>query len=186
MEAFTASVELLQAAEKRAAELGMTKSGFYRYCLAKEIGLTEEQAKGFGDHRAVTVLRQKVTARAVEPSSFPVTNSVGDGKMGQKREFPETVQLVAEVGAEYVAPVVQVPPQPRTVPAEPLPDHTPSQREAILGSIPVAMKIARERKATDDKRAAHAKAKAAKKEKDDADRKARAEAWHAAQKKKTK
>lgn len=159
----------------------MTKSGFYRYCLAKEIGLSEVDAKSLGDHRAVTAHRHKVTARDKGPSSFSVADSIGDGKTGQKRGFSEPVQLVAETGAEYRAPVANVPPPTREVPAEPLPDHTPAQRDAVLGSIPVAMKIARERAPGDRKRLAAQKAKAAKAAQDKAAMAARAEAWRAKQ-----
>ena len=33
--------------------MGMTKSGFYRYCLAKELGHDEATARAYAVHRAV-------------------------------------------------------------------------------------------------------------------------------------
>lgn len=52
-DAFSLPTELLQKVRDRAAELGMTKSGFYRYCLAKELGHDEETARAYSLHRAV-------------------------------------------------------------------------------------------------------------------------------------
>lgn len=123
------------------------------------------------------------------PSSFPVGDSVTFEKTGQKRSFsgsaPAAYRVSAQpsgpVGSEYQAPSATVPPQKREVPAEILPGHTPEERDAILASIPVAMRLARERKATDDKREAYRKEKAEKKAAEEVARKARAAEWHAKQ-----
>ena len=53
VDAFSLPTDLLNKAKSRAAELKMTKSGFYRYCLAKELGFTETQAMLYAEHRAV-------------------------------------------------------------------------------------------------------------------------------------
>ena len=53
VDAFSAPKDLLAKAKRRAVELKMTKSGFYRYCLAKALGYSEEEARLFSEHRAV-------------------------------------------------------------------------------------------------------------------------------------
>ncbi|MDE1170442.1 MAG: hypothetical protein PW734_04400 [Verrucomicrobium sp.] len=50
VDAFSASRELLRAAHLEAKRRGMTKSGFYRYCLAKELGVSEEGALKVAEH----------------------------------------------------------------------------------------------------------------------------------------
>lgn len=53
VDAFSLPVTLSEAAKARASELGMTVSGFYRYCLSKELGCSEAEAKEASQHRAV-------------------------------------------------------------------------------------------------------------------------------------
>ena len=53
VDAFTAPKALLMRAWAEALRRGWTKSGFYRYCLAKEIGMTEEEALRYAQHRGV-------------------------------------------------------------------------------------------------------------------------------------
>ena len=53
VDAFSLPTDLLAKSKLRAAELGMTKSGFYRYCLAKELGHDETTARAYAAHRAV-------------------------------------------------------------------------------------------------------------------------------------
>jgi len=53
VDAFSLPTELLAKAKQRAAQLQMTKSGFYRFCLAKELGYSETEARAFAQHRAV-------------------------------------------------------------------------------------------------------------------------------------
>ena len=57
VEAFSISVDLLTQAKRRAATMGMSRSGFYRYCLAKELGYSTEDARRFAEHRALLNLR---------------------------------------------------------------------------------------------------------------------------------
>ena len=54
VDAFSLSKELQAAAKARAAKLGMTKSGYFRYCLATELGYSSEDAIKFAQHKAVT------------------------------------------------------------------------------------------------------------------------------------
>lgn len=53
VDAFSLPTDLLERAKGRAAKLQMTRSGFYRYCLAKELGYSEADARLFAEHRAV-------------------------------------------------------------------------------------------------------------------------------------
>lgn len=60
VEAFSAPRDLLARAKARAAELGMTKSGYFRYSLALELGYTREEAELLGEHRQVSSLRDSL------------------------------------------------------------------------------------------------------------------------------
>lgn len=53
VDAFSLPNDLLAKAKAKAIEMRMTKSGFYRYCLAKFLGYSEEDARGYAEHRAV-------------------------------------------------------------------------------------------------------------------------------------
>ncbi|CAN5353991.1 hypothetical protein BH09VER1_BH09VER1_28600 [soil metagenome] len=53
VETFSASTELLRKAQLAAKSRGLTKSGFYRYCLAKELGMGEEAALRIAEHAAI-------------------------------------------------------------------------------------------------------------------------------------
>src|SRR5437588_12542528 len=50
VDAFSAPKELLALARRTAIVRGMTKSGLYRYCLAKEVGYPEEEAMRTAQH----------------------------------------------------------------------------------------------------------------------------------------
>lgn len=56
VEAFSAPRTLLKEAKARAHSLGMTKSGYFRYCLAKELGYSEVSARIMSQHNLVTRL----------------------------------------------------------------------------------------------------------------------------------
>jgi hypothetical protein len=47
VETFSAPKALLESVRNEAAQRGLTRSGFIRYCLAKEVGFSEEEAKEF-------------------------------------------------------------------------------------------------------------------------------------------
>lgn len=53
VDAFSAPRSLLRAAQLAAKKRGMSKSGFYRYCLAKEVGFSETDAMQFAEHASV-------------------------------------------------------------------------------------------------------------------------------------
>lgn len=53
VDAFSAPKELLRAAQLEAQRRGMSKSGFYRYCLARAIGWPEEEALKVSRHLGV-------------------------------------------------------------------------------------------------------------------------------------
>lgn len=62
VDAFSAPKDLLHAAQVEAKRRGLSKSGFYRYCLAKEVG--------YSDSAALAVAETKPAAFAViEPAS---------------------------------------------------------------------------------------------------------------------
>ena len=44
VEAFSAPLSLLKLAQLKSAEKHMTRSGYYRYCLAKDLGYSEDEA----------------------------------------------------------------------------------------------------------------------------------------------
>ena len=54
VDAFSASKTLLAAARLRAASLRMSKSGFYRYCLAKELGFDQAAALLVAEPRSIS------------------------------------------------------------------------------------------------------------------------------------
>ena len=53
VDAFSAPKGLLSAAKKAAIKLRMTKSGFYRYALAHELGYSEPEALAVAEHLGV-------------------------------------------------------------------------------------------------------------------------------------
>lgn len=53
VEAFSAPRTLLREAQMEARRRGLSKSGFYRYCLAKELGADNETAIKVAEHAAV-------------------------------------------------------------------------------------------------------------------------------------
>jgi hypothetical protein len=67
IEAFSASRELLAQAKVRAAQLSMSKSGYFRYAIAKEIGYSEAEARDMSLHGAALLLRRQFAG--VKPAS---------------------------------------------------------------------------------------------------------------------
>lgn len=80
VEAFSLPLDLFKRAMSRAADKSMTKSGYYRYCLAKDLGLTEEEALAISRdvrmEKANAALRQqRITAtRPEKQSDLPNSN----------------------------------------------------------------------------------------------------------------
>lgn len=58
VEAFSLNKDLLVRAKRRAVELKMSKSGYFRYCLALELGHPEPEAREIAAHGAVQALRE--------------------------------------------------------------------------------------------------------------------------------
>ena len=84
VEAFSASKDLIARAKARAAELGMNKSGYFRYCLALELGYTEGQARSMAQHSSVTQLQAQVRQTAKYPphrSSTSILNETSNSKV---------------------------------------------------------------------------------------------------------
>lgn len=66
VDAFSLPKKLLAESKARAAKLRMTKSGFYRYCLAKQLGYSEADAILLAEHRAVlNSVEQDISAAAL-------------------------------------------------------------------------------------------------------------------------
>lgn len=53
VDAFSAPKSLISEAKARAAGMRLTKSGFYRYCLAKMLGRSEDEALEIAEHGSV-------------------------------------------------------------------------------------------------------------------------------------
>jgi len=87
VEAFSLPRELLKAAKVRAAELQMSKSGYFRFCLAKELGIPEGEAKALAAHSSVRNLKEQVsehtTSEELQPQlndSRPAENKLASNK----------------------------------------------------------------------------------------------------------
>jgi hypothetical protein len=99
VDAFSLPKELLLKAKKRAAELKMTKSGFYRYCLAKFLGYSEADARRLAEHRAVlnSIESNVLSDRfRVESDSFTLaekTSSTGPSADEQTLDAVEAAAL---------------------------------------------------------------------------------------------
>jgi len=59
IEAFSASRALLAQTKVRAAQLSMSKSGYFRYAIAKELGYSEAEARDLSLHGAALLLRRQ-------------------------------------------------------------------------------------------------------------------------------
>ena len=77
VEAFSAPRELIRDAQLEAKRRRMSKSGFYRYCLAKELGRNEEQAQRIAEHAAIGNF-QVINAGTVQKieTNFPSASGV--------------------------------------------------------------------------------------------------------------
>lgn len=75
VDAFSAPKDLLRAAGVEALKRGMTKSGFYRYCLAKECGYSEAEAVIYAEHGSVMRSRESLersVAKRDKPDFDPI------------------------------------------------------------------------------------------------------------------
>lgn len=67
VDTFSAPVQLIDAVLLKAAEKGMTKSGFIRYALALAIGKSEREARELSAHGQVAAVREAAKVRS-EPT----------------------------------------------------------------------------------------------------------------------
>ena len=84
VEAFSAPKELLRAAQLEAKRRRLSKSGFYRYCLAKELGRGEAEALRIAEH-ASTGNFQVINAGSVEKIENHFTHAPDAPALGQKK-----------------------------------------------------------------------------------------------------
>lgn len=91
VDAFSAPKELLQQAQLAAKARGMTKSGFYRYCLAKELGASEEKAISLATHAGVgnfNVIQVQSGSGSLQVGKLksPSTSHLPSGSKGKKKK----------------------------------------------------------------------------------------------------
>ncbi len=91
VDAFSAPKELLARAAAEALRRGMTKTGFYRYCLAKELGYPEEEALEFASHRALEIARARLKNRTKSYGRWPSAAS-GPGQLNEPVKGPKASQ----------------------------------------------------------------------------------------------
>jgi hypothetical protein len=90
VEAFSAPISLLEQARALARDKGMTRSGFYRYCLAKECGFSEEEAAALAQHRGVTL--SILNARRIALNENHQSADVPKGPVGKAAStYPKTL-----------------------------------------------------------------------------------------------
>jgi hypothetical protein len=75
VDAFSAPKALLAAAKMAAIKLRMTKSGFYRYALAHELGYSESEALAVAEHlgvgNAVEAMREEYKSESPATDAGP-------------------------------------------------------------------------------------------------------------------
>jgi hypothetical protein len=102
IEAFSASKDLLKRAKTRAAELGMTKSGFFRYCVAKELGMTEAQARDLAQHGSVRHLQESLrTERPAKTTRTAQTKPAPIVAEASSKPPSEEAKLAKRFGETY-------------------------------------------------------------------------------------
>lgn len=84
VEAFSAPKELLRAAQIEAKRRRLSKSGFYRYCLAKELGRGEAESLRIAEHASIGNF-QVINAGSVERIENHFTHAQAAPALGQKR-----------------------------------------------------------------------------------------------------
>ena len=81
VDAFSAPKGLLSAAKKAAIKLRMTKSGFYRYALAHELGYSEPEALAVAEHlgvgNAVAAMHEEYKPAAKDNSAAESKDEAG-------------------------------------------------------------------------------------------------------------
>ena len=89
VDAFSLPVELFEKARTRAAEFKMTRSGFYRFCLAKMLGYSEADALKLSEHRAVLNSIERSlnsSQKSPEEKFVDLVESEADRRMAEEDE----------------------------------------------------------------------------------------------------
>jgi hypothetical protein len=81
--AFSLPVDMKDAALRRANDLGMTTSGFYRYCLAKELGYGSEAAEEASKHRGLVQILKQQKEKASRPKIHGLPANLAPGAVAQ-------------------------------------------------------------------------------------------------------
>jgi hypothetical protein len=79
VDAFSAPKDLLHAAQLEAKRRGLSKSGFYRYCLAKEVGYSDSAALALADTKpaAFAVIEPASRTSDSQPAGEPLKKILG-------------------------------------------------------------------------------------------------------------
>ena len=105
VDAFSLPVSLSQEAKARAAALGMTSSGFYRYCLAKELGYPELKARELSMHTGVVNSIRATRARYPEHRPQYLELNTGDKRPSSTGSSEDGALIdAAEAAVESPAP----------------------------------------------------------------------------------
>lgn len=96
VEAFSASKELLKKATARAAKLGLTKSGYFRYALALELGHSMSEALAIGEHRQVTATKESVSAYPEHQTDNPILNDSEAASLLPNPSLTDKVKKIAD------------------------------------------------------------------------------------------
>lgn len=100
--AFSAPKSLLREAIVRANEMGMSKTGFYRYCLAKELGYSAEDARALAEHRGAVNARAAV-ARSVADERSLVAESHRETQPKPERDVNYRAVKIGGVSSRKVS-----------------------------------------------------------------------------------
>lgn len=103
VEAFSAPIDFLKECREEAARRGMTKSGFYRYALAKELGYTEDDALRLSKFMPLARAQTKSTHLALNETA---ASSAADRLLKK-----------AAAAVRYPAPASPTPPVAQPTPA---------------------------------------------------------------------
>lgn len=88
VDSFTLPKSLLQQALDRAYKLDMSKSGYFRYCLAKELGYTEEESLEFSEDGSAKRNREKLrlSIGRPDPSTIQTRNFSSESTLQRGHE----------------------------------------------------------------------------------------------------
>jgi len=108
VEAFGISRHLLAQARIRARDLGMTKSGYFRYAFAKELGYPEAEAREIAMFRSPTLLRKWAVEENTDKPHKGARAATGPTVLS-----PEARRLAAAAGKAHLPFLQRAPSRPR-------------------------------------------------------------------------